>query len=288
MTPQTRGRVFEQWLHQLLSQEDLAPRTSFRPDGEEVDGSFMFRGWPYLLEAKWWKKGVPASTLYQFKGKVDGKLVGTIGIFISMSGYSDEAVDALRAGKNLNVILLDGSDIHAATTYGFSAVLGYKLREAVERGEIFVPYPTWIASTDNLMLVVVESFHDEAFINGIVKNLQLKGTPTRHLQILVARGIMGLANVAVAAVEESTSPALIFADYDDVPTEQLSGLQYFSGRFRAILVDQWSKKWMGLSSSAEAKTLPAEEILRRTVDIDTDDLAAQDPKFSQLITLLGT
>jgi hypothetical protein len=41
-----------------------------------------------LLEAKWHRDEfeLPASTIYEFKGKVDGKLVGTVGIFISMSG----------------------------------------------------------------------------------------------------------------------------------------------------------------------------------------------------------
>jgi hypothetical protein len=40
-----------------------------------------------------------AADLYAFKGKVDGKLVGTIGVFVSMRGYSTEAIDALKLGK---------------------------------------------------------------------------------------------------------------------------------------------------------------------------------------------
>ena len=54
-------------------------------------------GKTYLLEAKWRKQPIPASDLYAFKGKVDGKLVGTIGVFISMSDYSADAIDALKA-----------------------------------------------------------------------------------------------------------------------------------------------------------------------------------------------
>jgi hypothetical protein len=76
ITPQTRGRKFERWLNQLLSEENLEPRTAYRPKGEEVDGSFIYRDRTYLIEAKWIADEVLASTIYQFKGKVDGKLVG--------------------------------------------------------------------------------------------------------------------------------------------------------------------------------------------------------------------
>jgi hypothetical protein len=286
VTPQTRGRYFEKWLYRLLVKDDLEPRTAFRPDGEEVDGSFMFRGQPYLLEAKWWKKEVPASAIYQFKGKVDGKLVGIIGVFVSMSGYSSEAVDALRVGKELNVILFDSDDIYAAMIHGFSKVLAYKLREAAERGEVFVPYAASTSFAKNRMLVVVESFHDDVIVKGIAKNLQLRGIQTRDLQILVARGVMGLANVASAAVETSGSRAFIFADYDGVPIDVLEQLNYISGRFDAVLVGQWSRKWLGLPPTAEAKILSMEEVSLRAAEIDVDVLAAQDPKFERLIRLL--
>ncbi|MCV5215759.1 hypothetical protein OFC53_31460, partial [Escherichia coli] len=65
----------------------------------------------FLLEAKWHKDPIPASDLYAFKGKVDGRLIGTIGVFFSMSDYSTEAVDALLKGKELNIILFGHNDL---------------------------------------------------------------------------------------------------------------------------------------------------------------------------------
>lgn len=103
ITKQRRGQLFEKWLNKLLSQAKLRPRTAWRPKGEEIDGSFILGGRVFLLEAKWWQDPVPASAVYQFKGKIDGKLVGTIGVFISMSGFADDAVDAVRVGKALNI-----------------------------------------------------------------------------------------------------------------------------------------------------------------------------------------
>jgi hypothetical protein len=83
ITEQRRGQLFEKWLNELLDRARLRPRTAWRPKGEEIDGSFVLDGRVFLLEAKWRKDPVPASAIYQFKGKIDGKLIGTIGVFVS-------------------------------------------------------------------------------------------------------------------------------------------------------------------------------------------------------------
>ncbi|MBY6194567.1 hypothetical protein KUV78_12270 [Marinobacter hydrocarbonoclasticus] len=68
---QKRGRVFEKILNGMLAKEQMEPRTSMRPSGEEIDGSFAIDESFYLLEAKWHSSPIPASSLYAFKGKVD-------------------------------------------------------------------------------------------------------------------------------------------------------------------------------------------------------------------------
>lgn len=108
-----RGRLFERILSAAFDEAGLRPRLSYRPKGEEIDGSIWFEGRTILVEAKWTRDPHPASSLYQFRGKVDGKLVGTLGLFISMSGFSTDAVDALVAGKDLNIVLADGDDVRA-------------------------------------------------------------------------------------------------------------------------------------------------------------------------------
>jgi hypothetical protein len=110
----TRGYEFEKLLAELLALDHLDPRVSYKTLGEQIDGSFFLDGTVFLIEAKWHSQEIPASTLYQLKGKVDGKLIGTIGVFLSMSGYSKDAVDALTLGKSLNLILFDKRDLDAA------------------------------------------------------------------------------------------------------------------------------------------------------------------------------
>ena len=134
-----RGFAFERILKSCLSHEGMDPRSSFKAEGEQIDGSFFLDGSVFLLEAKWHKDELPASSIYQFKGKVDGKLAGTIGVFISMSGYSKDAVDALTLGKSLNVILFGKEDIDAAIIgkSSFKKVLKSKLRIAAEKGVVY-------------------------------------------------------------------------------------------------------------------------------------------------------
>lgn len=77
---QKRGYAFEKILKGCLKSEEMEPRSGFKTDGEQIDGSFFLDGSVFLLEAKWHKDELPASSIYQFKGKVDGKLAGTIGV----------------------------------------------------------------------------------------------------------------------------------------------------------------------------------------------------------------
>ncbi|WP_443738334.1 restriction endonuclease [Treponema sp.] len=132
-----RGKKLETIINALLENENLEPRTSFRPEGEEIDGSFFAFNKFFLLEMKWHKSEIPASAIYAFKGKVDGKLTGTIGVFISMSGYSKDAVDALCLGKELNIILFDKEDIDEAFNTSFSNVLKKKLRAAADYEDVY-------------------------------------------------------------------------------------------------------------------------------------------------------
>ncbi len=138
---QQRGRDFERLLGAVLDAEGLSPRLDFRPDGEQIDGSFYTStGNFYLLEAKWHAKPLPVSEIFSFKGKLDGKLQTTLGVFISASGYSDDAPDALTKGKPINVILWGREDLDALFVHGstFTDILNRKLRAAAEKGEVYL------------------------------------------------------------------------------------------------------------------------------------------------------
>lgn len=144
---QQRGRTFEAVLRRMLERENMESRTSMRPEGEEIDGSFMIGDRSFLLEAKWHAKPIPASALYAFKGKVDGKLVGTIGTFFSMSDYSTEAIDALLVGKELNLVLFGKNDLLLIEDEKITMreAMRVKLRYAANYGQPFFDLEIYLA-----------------------------------------------------------------------------------------------------------------------------------------------
>lgn len=132
-----RGYEFETYLFDAFEADGITVKKPYKSPGEQVDGGIYFDGAWYLIEAKWHSKRLPVSDVYSFKGKVDGKLSGTKGLFISWSGYSDECSDALSLGKDLNVILFDSSDVEVAEKVGWKKVITEKLMFASLYGQVY-------------------------------------------------------------------------------------------------------------------------------------------------------
>ncbi|WP_024445143.1 restriction endonuclease [Mycolicibacterium iranicum] len=109
---QTRGYELESLLADLFRANDLDYTGSTRQPHEQVDGSFHFRGFTYLVEARWRSQPPTTGDLADFKVKVDGKLESTRGLFISMIGFNDEILEhfANVSGKR-NVVYMTGQDL---------------------------------------------------------------------------------------------------------------------------------------------------------------------------------
>ncbi|ROT95411.1 hypothetical protein EB810_10020 [Altererythrobacter sp. FM1] len=139
LTPQARGKLFEKFLQELFNRQSVKMRDPFRIVGEEIDGTFKFEGENYIVEAKWQDSGASTEQLYKFAYKVDGKMQGR-GLFISVNGFSNEALRAVVHGKMIKTILMDGGDLAAVLEQRISleAMLDYKIRAAQTRGEVYV------------------------------------------------------------------------------------------------------------------------------------------------------
>ncbi|MFF7094160.1 hypothetical protein ACFY9A_17430 [Streptomyces rubradiris] len=111
---QRRGYELEKLLAQLFRAYDLDYRPSYRTAHEQIDGSFHFRGFTYIVEARWRTAKPDLGDLLDFKGKVDGKLDSTRGAFVSMAGYDPEVLDYFvrnSRGSRNNIIMFTGGDI---------------------------------------------------------------------------------------------------------------------------------------------------------------------------------
>jgi hypothetical protein len=137
--PQERGRQFEGFLQDMFGAYDLNPRGSFKIIGEQIDGAFELEGTQFLLEARWQKERQGAAALDSFSKKVERKLENTLGLFVSLAGFTDEGVTAFR-GSRPSVILMDGEDL-ALVLQGFvdfRELLKHKVRRAAQTGDPYL------------------------------------------------------------------------------------------------------------------------------------------------------
>lgn len=137
--PQKRGYALEKILKELFVLFDLDPKASFKITGEQIDGAFSFDGTDYLLEAKWQKESVATKDLDSLAGKLSRKLDNTLGLYLSINGYSDDAVRLHSSGRSL-MILVDGSDIMAVLEgrIDLLQLLLRKRRHASQTGNIYL------------------------------------------------------------------------------------------------------------------------------------------------------
>ncbi|MGI6573260.1 MAG: hypothetical protein ACOX19_07575 [Fermentimonas sp.] len=135
---QARGYDLEKLLNDLFILFDLDPKSSFKITGEQIDGAFTFDNQDYLLESKWQKKQSSASDLYEFGGKISGKLKNTLGLYISLEGFSK---DCLKVENQIlkSMILMDGLDLMMVLDgrIKLNDLIYLKRRHASQTGEIF-------------------------------------------------------------------------------------------------------------------------------------------------------
>lgn len=308
-----RGFDFERVLKRLLDADGLEPRSSYKAKGEQIDGSFYLDGTFILLEAKWHADPVPASTLYQFKGKVDGKLVGTLGVFISMSGYSEDAVDALTAGKSLNLILFNEEDIDAAITgkQGFKTILKTKLRKAAEEGLVY--YPTAIemvesAGTEGVaierlhfdrmtdrvigrpgpssadLIIVCEGDSDREVLAHLAQRILEHSPSSKKIEVISALGKIGVAKIVnslLMSQPEVRVLAVVDSDDDIEGSKSMLNQIITFTNWAPIIIHPRLGQWLGLTREQGRRYPSFEAYSKALLTLDIRALRATDSAFQR-------
>ncbi len=139
--PQKRGFAFEKFLNSIFDLFDLEPKESFRIIGEQIDGSFTFDGNDFLLEAKWQEKPIDLGDLYKFGGKIEGRLKLTLGLAVSINGFTQD-YNQSKSASIKTMLLMDGSDLMAVleNRIDLKDMLFRKRRHASDTGDIFLKF----------------------------------------------------------------------------------------------------------------------------------------------------
>ena len=130
-------------MSRLFETSGLNSRSPFKVCGEQIDGSVEIDTNTYLIEVKWTKKPINESDLLVFRGKVEGKSSFTRGMFLSINGFTEEAITAITTGKQPNFFLLDGYDLTTVLEEKCSLgeLLRHKIRKLAEEGSVYVRLP---------------------------------------------------------------------------------------------------------------------------------------------------
>lgn len=134
-----RGYALEEVMQILAKLSSLEVTEPFRVNGEQIDGAIKYDGEHYLVEAKWQDQAAANEPVYQFAGKVEGKMYGR-GIFVSIHGFSPNVVASLVAGKAIKTVFVDGSDLVMVVEglISFSQMLDRKIKAAQTKGLIYI------------------------------------------------------------------------------------------------------------------------------------------------------
>lgn len=135
-----RGYELEEILNELFRLFELNPRGAFRRTGEQIDGAFVHDGAHFLIEAKWQKKPVNLADLRDLDSAVKTSLDNTLGLFVSINGFSNEALEGYVLGERPRLVCMDGADLMMVleAKIDLTDLLRRKRDVAVDKRKIYV------------------------------------------------------------------------------------------------------------------------------------------------------
>ncbi|MFA4846529.1 MAG: restriction endonuclease, partial [Patescibacteria group bacterium] len=143
---QYRGYELEHLMHSVSLLSCGFQRPSYRmtrplvEKTHQIDTYIEHRGKSYRCECKWQKDKVSYDDMLKFADKIDA--VGVSGLFISMSGFADPAINKSRELRSQKaVILVDGDEIDLVMTglVHFDDLLNAKRRAFDSSSETYYP-----------------------------------------------------------------------------------------------------------------------------------------------------
>ena len=118
LTPQARGQRFNSFLAEMLRCWGHRAKADLNARGN-LDVVFAIGAQRFILEAKWEASPLPVDPISKLQKRVRQRLAGTVGLLVSMSGYTSDALADVKDGERLEVLLLEKPHVEAMLT-GFS------------------------------------------------------------------------------------------------------------------------------------------------------------------------
>ncbi|MCM4082336.1 DNA cytosine methyltransferase [Paractinoplanes hotanensis] len=111
-TPQSRGQAFNDLIADMLRCWGHRAESSVFAKGE-ADVVFRIGEVRYVLEAKWENRSADTGYIAKLQRRLRQRFAGTPGVFLSMGGYSPDALAEIADGEQLQVLLMDATHFEA-------------------------------------------------------------------------------------------------------------------------------------------------------------------------------
>ncbi len=137
---QQGGYDFQDWFYDLLDYSEIQNRRPYVTNGRQIDGSLTLDGTTYLVELKFTASQASATDIDSLRAKVDDKADNTMGIMVSISGYSSVAI-AQASGRQTRILLLDAMHLYLflSGATSFAEIISRVRRHASQTGEAYLP-----------------------------------------------------------------------------------------------------------------------------------------------------
>lgn len=134
------GYEFQDWFFDLVDFFEMTSRRPYVSGGRQIDGSVTVEGTTYLAELKFTRVQSGAPDVDTFLAKVNDKADNTMGIMVSMSGYSSTAIEQ-ASGRKTPIILLDHGHIYLVLSgsWTLAEVVSRVRRHASQTARSFLP-----------------------------------------------------------------------------------------------------------------------------------------------------
>jgi hypothetical protein len=136
---QEAGYEFQKWFYDLLDFFEIPNRKPYVSNGRQIDGSLTHSGTTYLVELKFTTDQAGATDIDTFFKKVTTKADNTMGIMVSISGYSSVAIQEASSDRT-PLLLFDHSHIYLVLggIMGISDVIDRVRRHASQTGDAYL------------------------------------------------------------------------------------------------------------------------------------------------------
>lgn len=136
---QQGGYDFQAWFYDLVEFYEVPCRKPYVSAGRQIDGTVTVEGTTYLVELKYTQDQSGAIDIDSLLAKLTNVADNTMGIMVSMAGYSSVAIDQ-ASGKKTPLILMDYGHVMALLqgTWKLGELISRLRRHVSQTGEAYL------------------------------------------------------------------------------------------------------------------------------------------------------